>query len=77
MYTNFKKFSNKWLKDNSISNDCIDEWLLGEQFEPSIKTVCTKENSIKKPPYHIYFRYKTFYEQPDANLNSNKRNINI
>jgi len=62
LYTNFRKFSNKWLKDNSVSNECIDEWLLGGHIGNSIKTTCVKENSIKKPPYHVYFRYKTVYD---------------
>ena len=73
MYSDFKKFSNKWLKDNSISNESIDGWLLGEHNENSIKTICIKENSIKKPPYHVYFRYKTIYDQSDSSINSNKR----
>ena len=58
MYTNFKKYSNKWLKDNSISHECLDDWFLGEHLEPKVKTICTKESFIKKPPYHVYFRYK-------------------
>ena len=58
MYSNFKKYSNKWLKENSASHECIEEWFLGENIEPYVKTVCTKESSIKKPPYHVYFRYK-------------------
>ena len=73
MYTNFKKFSNKWLKDNSIPHECIDHLLLGEQIEPYIKTICTKESSIKKPPYHVYFRYKVFNEKP--NLRPDASNI--
>jgi paired amphipathic helix protein Sin3a len=58
MYANFKKFSHKWLKDSSTSHESVDSWLLGQHIEPYVKTICTKESSIKKPPYHVYFRYK-------------------
>lgn len=57
MYDKFRKYTNKWLKTNSVSNDCIDDWLLGENYS-HVKTVRTKENYIKKTPYHVYYKYK-------------------
>ena len=76
MYANFKKFSNKWLKDNSISHDSIDGWLLGDMIEPHVKTICTKEISIKKPPYHNFFRYKIVNDQPNMNSEVSNKRIN-
>ena len=58
MFDKFRKCTNKWLKENSISSDCIDDWLLGEHLDPEVKTVCIKESSLKKTPYHIFYRYK-------------------
>jgi len=58
MFDRFRKCTNKWLKDNSISTDCIDDWLLGEHLDPEVKTICIKESSLKKTPYHIFYRYK-------------------
>lgn len=50
--------SNRWLKENSISPDAIDDILLSEHLEPHIKTTCIKESYLKKKPYHVYYRYK-------------------
>jgi len=58
MFDKFRKLTNKWLKENSISADCIDDWLLGEHLDPEVKTICIKESSLKKTPYHIFYRYK-------------------
>lgn len=58
MYNRFRQFSNRWLKENGTSSDCIDEMFLGEHLEPSIKTICVKESYLKKTPYHVYYRYK-------------------
>lgn len=58
MYDKFRKYNNKWLKANAISADCIDDWLMGENYSNVNKTVRVKENYPKKPPYHIYYKYK-------------------
>lgn len=58
MFSRFRQFSNRWLKENGTSPDCIDDMLLGEHLEPSIKTICVKESYLKRTPYHVYYRYK-------------------
>ncbi|CAF0772019.1 unnamed protein product [Brachionus calyciflorus] len=57
MYEKFRKNTNKWLKEHAVSTDCIDDWLMGEHLENS-KTICLKETSHKKVPYHVFYRYK-------------------
>jgi hypothetical protein len=60
MYDRFKKYLNKWLKDNGTSSDSIYDWLTGETINnPYIKTTCIRDNSIKRPPFHAIFKYKT------------------
>jgi hypothetical protein len=60
MYDRFKKYLNKWLKDNATSSDSIYDWLTGETINNSnIKTTCIRDNSIKRPPFHAIFKYKT------------------
>lgn len=66
MYDRFRKYHNKWLKEHSIGQDSIDDWLLGENLGPSIKTTCVKENCVKKVPYHVYYKYKVAQTQPPA-----------
>ncbi len=63
MYDKFRKFSNKWLKEHAISADCIDDWLLGDHIVPYVKTTCVKESFSKKPPYHVYYKYKVLQKQ--------------
>lgn len=58
MFSRFRQFSNRWLKENGTSPDCIDDMLLGEHLEPTIKTICVKESYLKRTPYHVYYRYK-------------------
>jgi hypothetical protein len=59
MYDRFRKYTNKWLKESSVSADCIDDWLLGYHLTgSSSKTICVKESWPKKPPYHVYYKYK-------------------
>ena len=63
MYERFRKFDLKWLKEHSKAPDCIDEWLLGEETaagsqQQQTKTVCLREAHLKKPPYHVFYRYK-------------------
>ena len=82
MYDKFRKYTNKWLKTNSIPNDCIDDWLLGENYT-NVKTVRVKENYIKKSPYHVYYKYKVETNTSVAtsssasNTGSNKRNNQV
>ena len=76
MYDKFRKYNNKWLKANAITSDCIDDWLLGENYSNVNKTVRVKENYPKKTPYHIYYKYK-IDNSSSTGLNSNtttKRN---
>ena len=71
MYDRFKKYLNKWLKDNTISSDYVDDWLIGETINnPNIKTTCIKDSSIKRPPFHAIFKYKT----QKLNVNSTTTN---
>jgi hypothetical protein len=71
MYDKFKKFTNKWLKEHSLTQDCIDEWLLGENLECyNIKTTCIKESMTKKTPYHAYYRYKSIVASNSSASNS-------
>lgn len=58
MYDKFRKYTNKWLKENSVNPERVDEWLLGENFNSNCKTVCVKESLPRRPPYHVYYRYK-------------------
>lgn len=63
MYDKFRKHTNKWLKENGLTADCIDDWLLGESSAANLagtKTVCVKESIPKRTPYHVYYRY--FYD---------------
>jgi len=32
---------------------------MGEHLEPQVKTTCFKESFLKKPPYHVYYKYKS------------------
>jgi hypothetical protein len=76
MYDKFRKHTNKWLKENGLTVDCIDDWLLGENLTGStsaaaaaaaggsggqVKTVCVKENWPKRTPYHVYYRLLEFF----------------
>jgi hypothetical protein len=72
MFDKFRKWTNKWLKENSTQADCIDDWLLGEHLDTEIKTICIKESSLKKTPYHIFYRYKVL----SADSNQSKSNTN-
>ena len=67
-----RKFLNKSLKEHSVPHDKIDDWLLGESLTPPVKTVCVKESCLKKPPYHVYYRYKVVPNQTPA-TSSNKK----
>lgn len=71
MYDKFRKYSNKWLKANATSSDCIDDWLTGEIYANAIKTSRVKENYLKKTPYHVYYKYKTD-NSTATGLNSNQ-----
>jgi hypothetical protein len=71
MFDKFRKCTNKWLKENSISADCIDDWLLGEHLDAEVKTICIKESSLKKTPYHIFYRYKVLSNES----NQSKTNL--
>lgn len=60
MYDKFRKYVNKWLKEHSLTVDCIDDWLLGDTLgnnNNSTKTTCVKESLSKREPYHVYYRY--------------------
>jgi hypothetical protein len=61
MFDSFKKYLNKWLKDNSVASDAVDDWLIdgNSQTNENLKTTCTKDNSLKRTPYHAYYKYKT------------------
>jgi hypothetical protein len=60
MYDRFKKYLNKWLKENGVSADTIDDWLIGDTLNnPNIKTTCNKDCSLKRTPYHVIYKYKT------------------
>jgi hypothetical protein len=60
MYDKFRKYSKEWMKEHSVQPDSIENWLMGHNLPLSqqVKTVCIKENYMKKAPYHIYYRYK-------------------
>ena len=69
MYDRFKKYLNKWLKENgTTSSESVNEWFLGESINnPNVKTTCTKDCSLKRPPFHAIYKYKT---QKIANVNT-------
>lgn len=72
MYERFRKYSNKWLKEQTFNPEAVEEWFLGENMAPNIKTVCTKESCVKKPPYHFYYKYRVQVTSANTKENSNK-----
>jgi hypothetical protein len=61
MFDSFKKYLNKWLKENSVASDAVDDWFIdgNSQTNENLKTTCTKDNSLKRTPYHAFYKYKT------------------
>lgn len=77
MYDRFRKHMNRWLKEHSASQEATDDWLLGENLVPYVKTTCIKESSMKKTPYHVYYRYKVANKSDTStasNTTNNKKN---
>ena len=72
MYDRFKKYLNKWLKEAGTPADSIDDWLIGETLNnPNIKTTCNKDCSLKKPPFHVIYKYKTQKTNVNTSTNNN------